>query len=589
MRRREAMQVYRPMHEKQQYIHECTASEILVYGGKRSGKTLGTTAEFTRRVTGFNIIGLNGKPIAHHWPVPNKFDTRLYWMIGWSVDHLAQSMYGYLFLPQGGGTGMRVIRDLDTGMWRAWNERNPSDEARFMESEPAGPMIPEWMIEKIDWQSPTQNYFREVILRNGAKIRNYPSSARNPKMGDKVSGIWIDEDIQVASHLEEWQDRLTDAHGGGGWFLWSVWPKMGNAALVDLMDRVEECAGEEDPQIECVNLVMTDNQFITDEAKQKSLGRMGSEEARKRRNEGSMQMDHLLMYDFVAQVHAITKIEDKSADEVISTIGPNRFSALRAIYTLNGGSWPRNWTRYVSIDPSHTRTAALFAVVPPQEVVIDEKRNIRATLGNCVIVENEIVRQRCNAFDLAKAIKEALVGRMAYAFIMDRRMGVQTQAGADINVYQRYSDAFQQAGLTSILTKHTFIPGCDNPPRRYGDVRKLLSGDGWPFLFFDAGGSPATRKEFTTYKKKTQVIYGVETIMDEPANPRKHDCMAALEYLCAYLMDAFQANTAYQAPAVLTDGESDIYRFAKEILKQQGLDVGIDQSYVHLGPGASAT
>ncbi|MCB0359856.1 MAG: hypothetical protein KDD44_09475, partial [Bdellovibrionales bacterium] len=521
VRRREAMQVYRPMHAKQQYIHECTASEILVYGGKRSGKTLGTTAEFTRRVTGFNIIGLNGKPIAHHWPVPNKFDTRLYWMIGWSVDHLAQSMYGYLFLPQGGGTGMRVIRDLDTGMWRAWNERNPSDEARFMESEPAGPMIPEWMIEKIDWQSPTQNYFREVILRNGAKIRNYPSSARNPKMGDKVSGIWIDEDIQVASHLEEWQDRLTDAHGGGGWFLWSVWPKMGNAALVDLMDRVEECAGEEDPQIECVNLVMTDNQFITDEAKQKSLGRMGSEEARKRRNEGSMQMDHLLMYDFVAQVHAITKIEDKSADEVISTIGPNRFSALRAIYTLNGGSWPRNWTRYVSIDPSHTRTAALFAVVPPQEVVIDEKRNIRATLGNCVIVENEIVRQRCNAFDLAKAIKEALVGRMAYAFIMDRRMGVQTQAGADINVYQRYSDAFQQAGLTSILTKHTFIPGCDNPPRRYGDVRKLLSGDGWPFLFFDAGGSPATRKEFTTYKKKTQVIYGVETIMDEPANPRK--------------------------------------------------------------------
>ena len=217
VRRREAMQVYRPMHEKQQYIHECTASEILVYGGKRSGKTLGTTAEFTRRVTGFNIIGLNGKPIAHHWPVPNKFDTRLYWMIGWSVDHLAQSMYGYLFLPQGGGTGMRVIRDLDTGMWRAWNERNPSDEARFMESEPAGPMIPEWMIEKIDWQSPTQNYFREVILRNGAKIRNYPSSARNPKMGDKVSGIWIDEDIQVASHLEEWQDRLTDAHGGGGW------------------------------------------------------------------------------------------------------------------------------------------------------------------------------------------------------------------------------------------------------------------------------------------------------------------------------------------------------------------------------------
>ncbi|MCB0360152.1 MAG: hypothetical protein KDD44_10965, partial [Bdellovibrionales bacterium] len=64
---------------------------------------------------------------------------------------------------------------------------------------------------------------------------------------------------------------------------------------------------------------------------------------------------------------------------------------------------------------------------------------------------------------------------------------------------------------------------------------------------------------------------------------------AALEYLCAYLMDAFQANTAYQAPAVLTDGESDIYRFAKEILKQQGLDVGIDQSYVHLGPGAPAT
>lgn len=582
MRNREALSVYRPMHSGQQRIHESTATELLVRGGKRSGKTLGVICEFGSRLLGRQLFDMSGNLMPIHWDSPTPTSPRLYWIIGWAVNHLGQSMYPYLFMPGMGTIGLRVIRDLETGEWRCWNEKNTSDESRYLESELCGPIIPDYMVKSKDWESKSAGYFREIALHNGAILRAYPSSSKNPKMGDKVSGIWIDEDIQVASHLDEWQDRLTDAHGGGGWFMWSVWPKVNNYALVQLLERAEEQEGEENPDIEAVQLVMTENAYITDEAKEKSLGRMGSEEARARRNRGELLLDHLSMYDYAAPIHGITKFNEHDLQNV--TI--NRHSILRSIYTLNNGSWPADWTRYISVDPSHTRTAVLFGAVPPREVMVGNQRHV---VGNCMVVENELVIEKCSAPKLAQEVKRMSPGKFFNAFIMDRRMGQQTTVGADINVFQRYAEAFASVQLESQMTKSGFIPGCDKPRRRYEDVRNLLSGDGWPYLFFDVEKCPNTIREFNTYRKKQANIAGLETVMEEPANPRKHDCMAALEYLCSHITDAFRSNTAFAIPVKSPHQSGQVYQFAQSILAQQGLTKKPDDSYVHLGPGSSST
>jgi len=573
-RQKEALRIYRPM-ESQADFHRSAAGELILSGGKRSGKTVAVAAEFASRILGIPIELPNGKKIPLRFPPSTVKEPLLYWVIGWDVDHIGQTIFGKLF-----ESGLfRVIRDKFTGVWRVYNPAMQDDAERFAESEPAGPMIPERFIDTTRgvngwvWENAGAHNFSTVYLKNGAVINAYPSSSKHAKQGDAVSGIWIDEDIQISGHLKEWQDRLTDKNG---WMLWSVWPHTKNDALIRLLDRAAEQEGEDKPDIQAYQLIMSQNAYIPDENKRKALGRMESEDEIARRDRGELLLDMLCMYDFYRGVHTIKAY---SSDEEIPSTPTTPMELLRVILT-HFGQFPREWTRYLSIDPSHTRTAVGSFVVPPPEV--DDM-----DLGDVAILEWELILRKHSADMLAGEIKKQVEGLNYEAFIMDQQIGKQTRVGNDSTIFEKYAGAFESAGLRARLTPRCFIPGCNRPNDRYRAVRTMMerTSRGIPMLLLVDQKTIGTQLEFNTYRKKQMFINGEDMILDEPANPRKHDAMAMVEYACAYLETAFASGGAYVHPEVYRSHGSKAYRKAMEIIAEFNKK---QAPYVHLGPGAVA-
>ena len=569
-RAKEALRVYRPA--KQMPFHLSHARELILRGGKRSGKSVGVAAEFTSRVLGYQIYGPGGKSIPLKFPVSTPKDPLLYWVIGWDIDHIGQTMYRLLF--QGGL--YRVIKDKLTGIWRTFNPANDDDAARYEESQPAEPMIPERLLEpnSWSWENKAAHNFSSVRLKNGAMICAYPSSAKHPKQGDAVAGIWIDEDIQSPGHLKEWQDRLTDKDG---WLMWSVWPHSKNYALCDMLDRAEEQRDDPHPDIASFQLIMSENPYLATDAKRRALGRMGSDEEIARRDRGELLLDTLNMYDFISGLHTLTVAE--SGELPAKPTNPR--DVLRGILTKHG-EFPKEWTRYLAIDPSHTRTACQFGVIPPHEVD-------GVDIGDVLIIERELIVKKFSAGALANAIRQIIEGYNYEAFIMDQQIGRQTRVGEDKTVFQTYADAFAKCGIKARINPYGFIPGCNVPTTRYRAVRSLLeiNKTGIPSLLFVDFRTVATQREFNTYRKKSVFVGGEDTIMDEPANPRKHDAMASLEYLCAYIEPEFRSGTAYQHPEVYASHGSKAYHRAMQIIKKHNEKTN-QGGYVHLGPGALA-
>jgi hypothetical protein len=574
-REREILKVYRPSIQ-QGPIHRSKASEIIVRGGKRAGKSVAVSALFASRVTGTPVIAEDGTEIHSPWSPPTPDYPRIYWIIGWDTKHIGQTIFRLLFLPGQGGS-YRVIQDEKTGQWRAWNRANPEDRKRISDSKLAEPLIPERMLDggfenAFEWEDKKANQFNSVRLKNGAVIYAYPSSARNPKQGDAVSGIWIDEDIQFPNHLKEWQDRLTDEEG---WFVWSVWPHMKNEALLELINRAEMAERDENPQIESFQLVMTDNPFLSDKGKKQSLGRMESDEEIARRNRGELLIDALSMYQFSPTIHQIQRPMD-GALNLTDLSDAHRF--LRDLWLAMNG-FPKSWTRYLSIDPSNTRTACHSWVIPPREVD-------GVLIGNLAIAEWELVARRFSADMLAKSLMDRSSGYRYEAFIMDQMAGRQTHAGRDDNTFEVYASAFKRVKFYSRLSSYSFIPGCNVKSTRYRAVRDLMRiqpDAGIPSLLFVEETNQETKREFARYRKKSENRgEGVDSVLDEPMNPRLYDCMASVEYFSAYIDQMFLVDQAYVDPSVYGGKSSPVYQRAQKMLKkrQEG-----DENVVYMGVG----
>ena len=573
----EGLRLYRPS-PLQLPFHESDSHEAVLRGGKRSGKSVAAAMEFASRVLGIPIQRPDGTEITLRWPTSTPDNPLQYWIIGWDTKH-ATTIHKLLFQRGMGGT-LRAIQDTQTGEWRIWNRADPQDRARAKESVLTEPLIPErfWKgteDESFSWTEKKTRQFHSFEAANGAMVYFWPSSARNPKQGEAVAGEWIDEDIQFASHLSEWQDRLTDLDG---WFFWSAWPHVENNALSDLMiraDREIEMAVEK-PRIRSFQLIMTQNPFLAQEGKEAALARMGSDDEIARRDRGETMLGALSMYDFHPTAHLIRAPEPGSR----LPENPSALQKLRHIYCQQAG-FPREWTRYLTIDPSNTRTACHSWAVPPEQW-----EGVR--LGRVAIVEWELVAARHSADKLAAALLPLMAGRNYEAFVMDWRIGRQTNTGRDEPVFDHYAEKFALQGLQSRTTQSYFVPGCDQPPVRQRAVREMMTAQdtGIPMLLLVENTTPATQREFGTYRKKRIDQHGVEVILDEPANPRIHDCMASIEYGAAFLLPLLKSGRAYQEASQYPTAGSPAYRRAQEILKRSSQQQSGE--YVHLGPGDHA-
>lgn len=479
-RRIEALRLYEPQPQ-QEVIHACTASERIVLGGNRAGKTLCVAVEAARAATGSDP----------HSKYP-KEDGNLV-IVGRNWTHIGMVIHKILFRPG----AFKIIRDEETGQWRSF--RYGKDDHRKAEAKPAPPLIPPRMIKDMAWTQKNAGYLNKAELTNGWTIYCF-SSEGEPPQGFQSDLVWLDEDVSNEAWVGEMQARLADRKGR---FIWSAMPHSKNDALLGLCERAEKAEedGVKDPIIKKFSLRFLDNAAIDDAEKRKNIERwsaLGQDELRMRA-EGEFTTESTLMYPtFNLAVHLYGRDQ------------------------LPEGQIPPNWTRYVSIDPGHSVMATLFAAVPPDEKFI--------------LIYDELYIRNCNALIWGEQYEAKAREQPIYAMIMDMHGGMLRDLGSGRLPHELYAEELKKRKLKAQLTGFGFIPGSDDIPARTALVRQMLhiKGDGTTRLKFLEGACPNLIREMKRYRKKTTTVNGQVFVTDAPQTRGDVHACQTLEYLCAY-------------------------------------------------------
>ena len=476
----EPLRLYVP-NDNQRPFHDCLASEQLVIGGNRSGKSCAVMVELAWAATGTH-------PIKGKYPDGNMNIG----IIGAGWSHIGRTIYPYLFKAG----SFHIIKDEETGAFRAYHPIK--DVERKDERKPAPPLIPPRMIKSQSWVLKAANYINTCELTNGTNLWFF-SSDGPPPQGFQLDLVIFDEDINNEAFVGEMQARLADRKGK---FIWSAMPWSKNDALLGLVeraDKAEEEGATED--IKKFTYRFLDNPYIDDEEKRKMMARwsaLGEEEVRKRA-EGEFTYDSLLVYPtFNMGVHGYD-----SPDPMLPAV-------------------PQDWCRYAVIDPGHSVCAVLFAAIPPD--------------GNMILVYDELYIRSANAAIFAEQMYQKCKGQNFYAFIIDAHGGRITDIGSGRTPQQQYSEEMSRRGVRSQVTGSSFIPGSDNIQSGIASAHMAMHirGNGTAKLRVLRGSCPNFQKEIRRYKKKTMQVAGQTVVTDEPSKRGEQHLMDTLRYLCAY-------------------------------------------------------
>lgn len=496
LRSKEALRLYRPM-PTQELVHRSAASERIVRGGNQSGKTSAVAAEVASAATGIPIIGGDGNPVPFRYPTNRPLKI---WIIGYDEKHIGQTLHRMLFTND---NGLQIIKDQKTGLYRSYCPWDPADKAREHECEPMPPFIPQRFLKKdsFAWKDARANVFTCCTLKNGTEIYAYSSKA-DPKQGDQVDLIWIDEDIEWPKHVAEWQARLSKRRGR---LIWSSFPRSSNDALFAMSERAKEQRDRPDPDVFEIVLKFSDNPFMDDNEKRKRL-ESWSEAERIARDTGEFLTHTISMYpNFNRHVHCTPHDRKDKLDEFLEQ---------------NNWKIPDDWTHYLVLDPGHAKPAVLLAAVPPEE------------LGDFVVCYGEVFVPRTDAFQTARFTAEKIRGKYFHTFLIDSHAGRQTPGGFNKTIGQQYADAFRHEGLRSTESGSSFIPASDNVEAGIGLVREWLAirKNGTAKLKILTAFCPNLIRQLESYRK--HVVQ--DEAKDKPAPNQKDDLCDCLRYLAAY-------------------------------------------------------
>lgn len=503
-RKEEALRLYRPL-PLQELFHRSRASERILRGGNRSGKTLAWAVEIARAATGADP----------HKKYPTDRPLMI-WTIGFNENHLGRVIHLNLFRHG----AFNLIRDLNTDEVRAWNPYDESDLSRESERVPAPPLIPFRMVVSESWVNKGERIFSVIRLHDenhpmgGTEIWGFSSMSQMPPMGNKVDVIGIDEDIKYSRHIAELQARLSDTRGK---LIWSAFPYNNNDALVDMSARatVQRDLWEREkkpPNVEEVVLAFRDNPFIPEEEKQKRYEGWDDDEINAR-DLGQFGVDNILVYPtFNKGIHGLPRTA--WGEETIVAKHP-----IEAVLLNN--QLPLDWCRYMSVDPGHTLCAVLFAAVPPP------------TFGDFCVIEDELYLKNCDAEKFADRVAEKVEGRYYEAFIIDDPGSRQTNAATGKTIREQYGEELRKRRVASRITGHGFIPGSMEIIARCATVRRWLRvrTDLTTKFRYVAGNCPNMVNEFGKYKKERD---SKGRIGEKPESRNFSHAMNALEYLAQY-------------------------------------------------------
>lgn len=510
-RRIEALRLYQPT-PMQEEMHKCTASEVIVLGGNRSGKSLSTFVEDARAVTGSDP----------HKKYPEKDGNLI--IVGRDWKHIGLVVYPMLFRAG----AFKIIRDAATGQWRAYNP--VTDAARSADAKPAPPLIPPRLVKKISWLLKAARYIQSCELTNGWNIYFF-SSEGEPPQGFQADRVHIDEDLSSEAWLPEMQARLADRKGK---MCWSAMPHSKNDSLAGLSERAdaELTSGKEKPDIVKFVLRFLDNPHIDADEKRKNIERWAAlgEDVLRMRSEGEFVTDSILCYPtFTMTVHGYDRAD------------------------LPKNVIPEDWTRYATIDPGHAVTSVLFAAVPPDESML--------------LVYDQLYIRQCNAVIFGEKFAEKVKGQSFHAFIIDMHGGRIREIGSGRLPVELYTEQLRLKGVSSAVTGASFLAGCDDIQARMAATQNYMHirPSGTPTLRILRGAVPDLERELKRYKKKVQYLAGTYIVTDEPNTRGEVHACQCLEYLCAY-------RPKYHKPKVEIRDEPWYVEWARRRKKQRGGD-----------------
>ncbi len=194
------------------------------------------------------------------------------WVIGYDSKHIGQTIFRLLFKKG----AFKVINDEKDGHLRAYREWDEADRKRSHLVKESGPIIPAAYVDpdSWDWENKKGKEFKSVTIWHPqtheplAEIYAFSSKAE-PKQGDPVDVIWIDEAIQDPKHYEEWQSRIVDKRGR---IFWSSWPKTDNNALQELTNRAIEEQSKPEPLVREIVMSTSENKALSEKNKEEFLG-----------------------------------------------------------------------------------------------------------------------------------------------------------------------------------------------------------------------------------------------------------------------------------------------------------------------------
>lgn len=400
LRKVEGLSLYCPM-PIQQSFHDSMTPERVARGPNRAGKTLCVAAEVARAVTGQD-------------PLKRYPKSGVWYCVGKQGREVAQVLYPMLFKP----VAFRIIRDLETKEWRAYDPDNPQDFGRKEQCKNAPPLIPKRFVKNVAWEDKKTGLPKIAYLTNGWEIHFYSSESK-PTQGSSIDGAWFDEEILDRDWYAETAARLMDR---GGRFLWSATPQAGTERLYNLCERAAE-------QVEKGIVPRTVEEFV--------FPPMGNK-----------------YIDSKALAH---KFEDDEDNYRVRVLGEFAILSGRVfpeysprLHEVKPFEIPDNWTRYASIDPGRQVCAVTFLAIPPPEI------------GDLGFLYDELYIKNCTAVLFGAEMARKQKRQTFRAFIIDMHEAKKHDTGGGRKIIEQYSEQLKVNKVRSILTGHEFVAGNDN-------------------------------------------------------------------------------------------------------------------------------
>ncbi len=481
----EALRLFRPMETQLPFLMS-DASERIIRGGVRGGKTILASAEVASAATGIPLTGPDGKELPYRYPreIPGEKRKALrIWIIGYNQKHIAH-IYKYLFTP-GIFEKFRILEDPVTGETRSWRPWDPEDAKLEKITRPHPPMIPPRFCnvnrppgddrDGMAFENKGEHVFSLARLSNGTEIFAFSSGGR-PGMGVAVDIVWIDEDVEYPQYVQEWQSRLSDVKGR---LIWSAFPWADNDALALMSKRADEESKLDQPDIAEIVLKFSKNPYMPkDEVRKRLKGwRAQGDNTVRARDGGEFLAGLSLVFpSFDIELHGIPCMEreDDPLDKVLSR---NNFRI------------PNHWTHYLGVDPGFAHMGIVMVAIPPPDI------------GDYYIVYDEVYLEGSTPKDAVRELKKRMVGQQFHSFIMDWHMGRATQVSGKTPRLQ-WAEEFEEAGIRSRLTHSSFMWGSDNIAARNLMVRRALEvrADGTTKFRCFRETTRYMQREFTRYK-----------------------------------------------------------------------------------------